>query len=117
MDWDTPAGKLAFIGPVYARRLEKLDIRTLSDLLYHAPTRYEDYSQVKTIRQLKPDEPVTVIGTITQSKNLYTKSRKQIQVVSLKDDSGNMQVMWFNQPFISKLLTPGKKTALSGIIV
>lgn len=117
MDWEIPISNIAFIGPVYANRLKKLEITSIRDLLYHAPSRYEDYSRKLKISELKLGETATVQGKIDQSKNVYTKYGKQIQTVSLHDTTGNMRVFWFNQPFIVRQFSVGKDIALAGQVV
>ena len=56
---------LPFVGPTYEKKLEKLGILTISDLLHHIPHRYLDFSKITKIRDLKIGEVVTTIGTIT----------------------------------------------------
>lgn len=100
----------------YAKRLEKLDIFTLKDLLYHLPSRYDDYSQITKIAEAPIGEVVTIHGQITSMTNTYTRSHKQIQKASLTDDSGSLPIIWFNQPYIAKTLKFGDMVAVSGRI-
>ncbi len=100
----------------YAKRLEKLEITTLKDFLYHLPTRYDDYSHVIAIANSKPGEVVTIQGTITEITNTYTRSRKQVQRATVTDETGTLSVIWFNQPYITKTLPFGTRVALSGRI-
>lgn len=98
----------------YAKRLEKLDIKTFQDFLYHLPTRYEDYSLVSPIDKIQAGEVVTIQGTITSISNTYTRNHKQIQKAVIHDGTGELQVIWFNQPFITKTIQSGDHVALSG---
>ncbi|HSD98913.1 MAG TPA: ATP-dependent DNA helicase RecG [Patescibacteria group bacterium] len=107
----TDAGKLY---NNYASRLEKLDITKLGDFLYHLPSRYDDYSRIVAIKDIVPGELCTVQGRITEITNTYTRSRKQIQKAAITDDSGTLQVIWFNQPYITKTLKFGDVVSLSG---
>lgn len=107
----TDAGKL-FAN--YAKRLEKLEIYTLRDLLYHLPARYDDYSHIVAIKDIVPGEIATIQGTITEVTNNYTRSRKQIQKAAVTDETGTISVIWFNQPYIIKTIHFGDKIALSG---
>ncbi len=98
----------------YAKRLEKLNIFTYHDLLYHLPTRYEDYSLISKIAQLQEGELVTIQGKVTKYSNTYTRSRKTIQKVTIADETGEIDLTWFNQPFIIKNLNEGDILSVSG---
>ncbi len=108
------AGKLY---SAYASRLEKLGIFTLEDFLYHIPFRYDDFSLVVKIGSLQPGEVVTVQGTVEEIKNIYTKGGKKLQRGIIADDTGKIEVAWFNQPFIPKVLHAGDNVALSGRVI
>lgn len=114
MNLSTPVNKLFMIGPTYAKRLNKLGINTAEDLLYHFPFRYLDYSLVSPINRLQIGETVTVQGEIISMKNVYTKNRKKIQKAEVVDQSGQVQAIWFNQPFLVRTIRPGLKISLSG---
>jgi len=99
---------------MYAKRLEKLTIFTYHDLLYHLPTRYEDYSLISKIGQLQEGELVTIQGKVTKYSNTYTRSRKTIQKVKIADETGEIDLTWFNQPFIIRNLNEGDMLSVSG---
>lgn len=114
MNLATPVEKLFMVGPTYARRLKRLGIETAEDLLYHFPFRYIDYSLVSPVRKVQPREIVTVRGEIISMKNEYTSRGKKIQKGKISDQSGEIEVVWFNQPFLVKTLRPGLIVSLSG---
>lgn len=101
----------------YASRLEKLGIVTLEDFLYHIPFRYDDFSLIVKIGSLQPGEVVTIQGTVEEIKNIYTKGGKKLQRGIITDDTGKIEVAWFNQPFIPKVLHAGDRVALSGRVI
>lgn len=111
-----PVGKLPLVGPVQLRRLAKLEIRTVNDLLNHYPLRYEDFTQVKKISGLVLGQTVTVIGNLIKVENIYTRSRKNIIKARLADETGEIDLIWFNQPFLAKTLKPETVLAVSGTI-
>jgi ATP-dependent DNA helicase RecG len=111
-----PVNKLSFVGPIYARRLEKLDINSIGDLLHHVPHRYEDYSQILPISRARIGDTLTLVGDLTFIKNQYTKSGKKIQIATLKDPSGEIALIWFNQPYLVRILYKGDKLSVSGKI-
>lgn len=114
MDLSTPVEKIYMIGPIYARRLKKLGIETAEDLLHHFPFRYQDYSLISKIAQLQPQETVTIQGVVEEIKNNYTKNRKKIQKAIVSDETGSIEITWFNQPFLVKTIKLGEKYSFSG---
>lgn len=71
--------KLPFIGTTQAKRLEKLGIKTIEDLLNHFPFRYDDFSLISQISQIQPGETVSIIGEVIRIINLISKTGKRIQ--------------------------------------
>lgn len=114
MNFETPVSELFMVGPSYARRLKKLEITTVGDLLYHFPFRYIDYSLVSPISRVQPGEIVTIRGEVIASKNEYTKFGKKIQKVVIQDATDSLEGIWFNQPFLIKTLRVGETICLSG---
>lgn len=114
MNLDTPIQSLGRIYKKYASRLEKLGIKKLEDFLFHYPFRYEDYSIISKISQVQDGETVTIQGEITEMKNQYTKRWKNIQKAKVADETGEIDVIWFNQPFIPKIISKGDLVSLSG---
>jgi len=102
------------VGPTYGRRLKKLEIETIGDLLYHFPFRYIDYSLISPIARIQPGETVSIKGEIISIKNEYTKRGKKIQKAVLKDETGTINIVWFNQPFLVRTLKIGLKVNFSG---
>ncbi|HVF69932.1 MAG TPA: OB-fold nucleic acid binding domain-containing protein, partial [Xanthomonadales bacterium] len=92
---------------MYASRLEKLEIYTLEDFLLHLPTRYDDFSLVSKIGQLQAGETVTIQGKVQEIKNQYLRGGriKTFQKATIVDETGSIELTWFNQPFLIKTLT------------
>ena len=103
------------IGPKSASTLAKLGLRTLEDLLWYLPRRYDDYSQLKTIHRLWYGEDVTVIGTV-ESIDVRPIRGGQMKLIEcvVSDGTGSLRVTWFNQPWLVNQLRPGTAVALSG---
>lgn len=114
MNLNTSVKELFLIGPAYAKRLEKLGIKTTGGLLYHFPFRYLDYSLVSPINRLRAGEIVTIKGRLTSIKNEYTRGGKKIQKGIVSDTTGIIEVIWFNQPFLIKTLKIGSLICLAG---
>ncbi len=114
MKLSTPLTDAGRVYKMYAKRLEKLEIQTLFDFLYHLPTRYEDYSHISHISDLQENDVVTVQGTILEIKNENTKKFRKIQRARVQDATGVIPVMWFGQPFLVQSMKQGDKISLSG---
>lgn len=99
---------------IYARRLEKLGIRKVEDFLYHFPFRYNDFTLISKIINLQPGETATVQGQVVSIKNQYTRRFKTIQKAKIKDETGQMEIIWFNQPYIPKTINEGYSISVSG---
>jgi ATP-dependent DNA helicase RecG len=114
MDLQTPVGEVSRTYKMFRGRLEKLGIVKLKDFLFHVPFRYDDYSLVSDISRLQDGETVTVKGTVEEISNLYTRKWKTLQRATVKDGTGNIDILWFNQPFLTKAIHKGDLISLSG---
>lgn len=114
MDLQSPVTALPMVGPAYARRLEKLGIKKINDLLHHVPHKYLDLSLTSPISRVQPGEMLTVKGEIISMKNLYTRSGMKIQIAQVSDSTGQIIAVWFNQPYLIKNLYEGVKVSLAG---
>ncbi|NMB83747.1 ATP-dependent DNA helicase RecG [Candidatus Roizmanbacteria bacterium] len=96
------------------KRLRSISIRTFEDLLDYIPFRYEDYSLFSKISQLQPEEKATVKGWIKDIKNIRTRTGLTIQKIYLTDDSGTLESVWYNQPYLLRVLKKNMGLSLSG---
>jgi len=86
------------VGPQRAEKFRKLGLRTVEDLLYHLPFRYEDRRQVRTIRDLRVGEEASVTGEITHLAERYVgRQQRRILEGALKDDTGILALTWYHQ--------------------
>jgi len=111
---DSPVTVLPGISDGYAKRLERLGVTTIRDLLYLFPRRYDDYRSLKTISQLRYGEEVTIIGSIWNTQVRQTKGGGSIVTSIIADGTGTIQATWFNQPYLEKQMRPGRQIVLSG---
>src|SRR3990167_9192213 len=102
------------IGPKYKALLSKLGIETVEDFLLHIPYRYDDRSKIVPVSGLTSNEKTTVIGLITQIRNVFTRNGKRITSAKFEDQTGRIDVIWFNQHYLTQTLKPGVKVALFG---
>lgn len=115
MDLSTSVKKISGIGSVYQQKLKKLGIKTIEDLLFHFPHRYEDFSNLVPISKLEPSKIFSVQGKIIEIKNTRTWKKKMILTQAVvKDKTGAIKVIWFNQPYLIRALKKGSRVCLAG---
>ena len=100
-----PVAAIPKIGPKYKTLLAKLGIFTVESLLYHFPFRYDDFSEVKKIKDVQAGDLATVQGVLGPIKNIYTRYRKRLTEAVVEDDSGSLKLIWFNSLFEKNLKT------------
>jgi ATP-dependent DNA helicase RecG len=112
----SPVQYLRTVGPVRARALARLGIETVADLLAHYPRRYFDRSRATPIARLEPGRDATVLGEVLTCGERRTRSRARLQTVALRDDSGVLFCVWFNQPHVLKSFRAGQRIMASGLV-
>jgi ATP-dependent DNA helicase RecG len=111
----TPIEKEFNISPIQKKALEHLGIITTRDLLYHFPSRYTDISEVRYINDVLPGETVTILGTISKLKTKKGfKSKIPMGQATLEDLTGKINIIWFHQPYLAKMLTEGATVRVTG---
>lgn len=116
MDISSPITSGNRVFKMYASRLENLGITTFADFLFHLPSRYEDFSTVSKIGEIHSGETVTVQGQVIDIKNQYLRGGriKTIQKAIVVDDTGTLELTWFNQPFLVKNIPINSTISASG---
>ncbi len=113
---DASVTRLQNVGPAFAKKLQRLGINTVGDLLYHYPRRYDDYSTLKTISQLVAGEEVTLLLTIGEARTRQVRGGLTITNVLLTDPTGAIQVTFFNQPWLQQQFKSGRRIVISGTV-
>lgn len=111
---DSPVTVLRGISTITQERLEHLEIRTVRNLLYHFPFRYDDFTQLQRINRLALGTEVTVVGAIWQVKMSRMAGGRTVTRATVSDGTGSIEVSWFNQPYLERQLTRGTEIVLSG---
>ena len=108
---------MAGVGAATARRLAALGLTSVGDLLEHYPRRYDDFSQRKTLAELLLGEEATV-RVVVEGAALVPTRRRGLQVVraTVRDQTGAVDAVWFNQAYLLKLLEPGMALSLRGTL-
>ena len=112
---DLELSKISGVGEKFLKRLDKLSIKTVRDLLWHFPFRYEDYSKIVKIADLKINQPATIRGVVRKVATRRTWKRKMLLVEAvIVDETGGVSAIWFNQPYIAQVLKPGREANFAG---
>ena len=99
------------------KALSTLGLKTLRDLLYHFPSRYSDISQIRNINTLTDGENVTILGNISGLKTKKGfKSKIPMGQAVLSDLTGSINIIWFHQPYLAKMLKEGSTVRVTGKI-
>lgn len=105
------------IGPKRIKLLERLNIFSEEDLLYHFPRKYENRSPVKSVQDLVSGCNGTIKGIIKKIEEKKLKKGLSIIKASLQDKEGNyFYAVWFNQPYLKKKFRQGQELIVSGKI-
>ena len=101
------------VGPVVKKKLERLGLVTVGDLLAHRPFRYEEPVPERRIADLQADEDVAISGEVlTVSKR--RRGRLQMLTARISDGTATVSATWFNQPWLEGQLQPGTAVRLRG---
>jgi len=102
------------VGPETAKKLAKLGIMSVYDLLTFWPRRYDDYSEIHKINDLEPGG-VTIKGSVESVKSRRVRRGMHITEAVIRDDSSAVRAVWFNQPYREKYFQSGKEYYFSGL--
>lgn len=102
------------VGPVRAERLRRLGIETLDDLITHFPRKYYDRRNFAKISALVPGTEFGFIGQILSVAGRAARGRRSVITAAVGDDTGIVQVVWFNQPYLAKILKAGSEIVVTG---
>lgn len=103
------------LSPPQRAALKKLRIETVEDLLYHFPVRYGNTSQMKTIDTIQAGDEATVFGRISGLKTSKAFVKKiPMSEGTITDDTGSIKAVWFNQPYIAKMIRDGQLVRIEG---
>ena len=111
---EAPLDSLPGVGPTLKKRLAKLGLECVGDLLDHRPRRYEPAAPEKRIADLFGDEEVLIEGQILRTSLRRGRGRLQILTAQVSDGSGQISATWFNQPWLQEKLKPGTHVRLRG---
>jgi ATP-dependent DNA helicase RecG len=106
------------VTPSYVKKLEKVGVRTVGDLLRYYPRRHEDFSAESSAARLIEGARQTVRATVhrVQVRRPFRPRARAATEAVLGDHSGTMKAIWFNQPWMADKLVEGQEVTLSGVV-
>ena len=116
MNLNTSLAEVPGIGPAYLNRLNGLGLHNIGNLLLYFPRKYEDLSVIRKIFEITTTDTNTIQGSIIDIKNIRTRNRKTITKAKIADDTGQLDIVWFNQPYLKDTLKFGMEVIVSGKI-
>ena len=102
------------VGPRVGQRLAKLGLATVGDLLVHAPRRYEPVAPERRIVDLLAEDEVAISGVVENVSVRRPRRRLAIVRARIRDESGAVTAIWFNQEWLATKLVPGTEIRLRG---
>jgi len=112
----TPLQFLKGVGPKRAAQLETLGLKTVEDLLYHLPFRYEDRRKILKIAAASAGQEISVVGRLANLQARYIpRRRSQMLLAMLQDETGTIDLIWYRAPaFLISGLAKGQTLFVHG---
>jgi len=112
---DTPLQYLKGVGPRRAADLQRVGLSTVEDLLDRFPIRYEDRGSFLTISALRPGMSASIAGEVISCGIRPTRRpRFKIFEMLVRDHTGALRAVFFNQPFLNDVFHPHQRVILFG---
>jgi len=111
--------EISGVGVKRAKALKASGIYTISDLLNYLPRDYDDRSKIKTIAELTPDAVNTIRGKVSTEAENVILNRKHatplnITKLIIKDNTGTMELIWFNQHYLKSYFKKNSEYIFTG---
>ncbi len=117
MDLEKSVSTLNRVGEAILKKLDKIGIHSIGDLLYYFPFRYDDYKGVVNIKDLQEGIMISVKAKVELIANRRSfKTHKIITEALVSDESGSLRLVWFNQPYVIKNIKPGDIFLFTGLV-
>jgi len=112
---ESPVVDLPGVGPSRAEALNRLGIARVRDLIFHFPNRHDDYSHIVPISALQPGEQQTVVAHVWSATAIAVgRTKRKSSELIVGDETGNIQVIFFNNPYPATRLRTNQRVTLSG---
>ena len=111
---DSKVVEIKGVGESLATKFSRLNITTVRDLLFHVPIKYQDSSHLLSIEDFLLKGEGTFLAEIIDVKTFRTRTGKTITTVKVKDDTKKVNLTYFNQPYLSKVLIKNETYLFDG---
>jgi len=111
---ERPVGDLEGVGQALAKKLAKLGLATVRDVLEHRPRRYETAADEVRIAALRANEEVVIVGEVLNVEKRPLRGRRTLVRARVSDGTATVSATWFNQPWLADQLAPGARVRLRG---
>jgi ATP-dependent DNA helicase RecG len=111
-----PVIEVKGIGKEKVKPLNGAGVETVADLLHHLPRTYVDRSDRPELSRVPLGTEVTVVGEVKSIATRRPRAKLAITEARISDATATLKVVWFNQPFRERQLTPGTEAAFSGTV-
>src|SRR4030095_5799837 len=115
--WIIPIRFAKGVGPKRSAVMQRLGVETVEDALWTVPWRYEDRSVMTPLGDLVPGMVTAVYGTVAKCSVKRTNRRFTVLEVGLEDETGRMQAVFFNQPYLEQVLALGTSLLMCGRLI
>ena len=114
---DTPLTGLPGVGPARGKKLEKLGLRALGDVLDHLPQRYEDRREQYALQDAPVDRPCCVSAVVAETPRVSCV-RRGLSLVKIRavDGTGTVHITFFNQDYIREAVRRGESYIFFGVV-
>ena len=111
---DSPTTAVKGISDALAGKFRRLGVNTVRDLLYFFPRRHLDYSQRKPIAQLQEGKEETIVANVWEARLVRIGGPRFSTEATVGDETGNIRVVWFNNPYVARNLKTNDRVVISG---
>ena len=114
---DLPVTRVPGIGSESAKLLERMNIHTIEDLLWHLPSRFDDFSKFVPLRRLVPNTTQTAVATLGRISQRRTATGKLMTEAELAEEDGtptDVRATWFGRAFVKETHREGERVRISG---
>jgi ATP-dependent DNA helicase RecG len=113
---DTELRFVKGIGPRRAAAMQRAGLETVEDLLYVLPFRYEDRRSFARVADLEIGGAESTLQLVLKKSRLIRTRRRGFTIFEAEgaDESGTIRVVWYNQPYLQRVMTAGRSVVLFG---
>lgn len=109
-----PLTAIKGVGEKTARLFSKLNVTNVEELLHYYPRAYDAFREPQPVKSLVPETTAAVEGVLTKTADVVRFNHLQVTMVHLRDETGTVQLNWYNMPFLRSTLKAGERFVFRG---